>query len=133
MEKLGKGAFGEVFMAEKISSKKKVAVKKVKKSKLNRSLRTHTVFFEKLILSQLKNSGIVKLLQTFQDQDYFYIVTEFQSKQTLNYFIKNNKFLSQTEVASFAAQLINILQYLHQKGFVHRDIKPENIIVKPDG
>jgi len=37
------------------------------------------------------------------------------------------------QILDFTCQLIEVLSYIHQRGFVHGDLKPENMIVGPMG
>jgi serine/threonine-protein kinase len=48
---------------------------------------------------------------------------------------RNNVFLSEREVLSWASQLADALQYLHsqQPPILHRDIKPSNLKLMPSG
>jgi serine/threonine-protein kinase len=41
--------------------------------------------------------------------------------------------LSEEQALPLIQQLIDALEYAHEKGIVHRDLKPANIKVTPDG
>lgn len=41
--------------------------------------------------------------------------------------------LPKQQVVFFAAEVINILEYIHNFGIAHRDMKPENILLTQDG
>lgn len=81
------------------------------------------------ILRCLDHPGIPKLIETFVEDDHFYIVMECCKGRTLADAAAIKPF-TELEIVDIMRQLIRILVYLHDtKRIVHRDIKPENIII----
>ena len=73
---LGKGSFGEVTKAIDLRTNKIRAIKKIKKSALQKEKGIDRDK-EMEILTKLKHPNIVRLLEYYQDADYFYLVTEY--------------------------------------------------------
>jgi serine/threonine-protein kinase len=57
---------------------------------------------------------------------------EYLDGKTLERYIKEKKYLSSEEVASFALEILKALDYVHQNGIMHRDLKPANITITID-
>ena len=75
------------------------------------------------------NKKIVKLLEYFENEKYFFIIMEnIIGGNLLNAINKMNK-LSEELSRNIFIQLIETIKYIHNKGIVHRDIKPDNILL----
>ena len=70
----------------------------------------------------------MKVYEYFQDQNYFYIVTELCTGGELFDRIIERKRFSEKDAAILMKQLMSSLSYIHSHNIVHRDLKPENIL-----
>lgn len=123
---IGRGTFGVVVSIKDVSSKKKMALKRVYQDKkyYNRELET---------LLQLSHPNIIKL-------NYFSLDEKSNNGCYLNLFfelgdvsfeqlISKRKNFTEKEVRSFFLQGLAALKYLEPMSIVHRDIKPANILL----
>ena len=125
---IGRGAFGKVNLALHILSGHLVAIKSFNKKKNNFPI--NRIKYEIKIMQKLRNNKkIVKLLEYFENEKYFFIIMEnIIGGNLLNAINKMNK-LSEELSRNIFIQLIETIKYIHNKGIVHRDIKPDNILL----
>jgi tRNA A-37 threonylcarbamoyl transferase component Bud32 len=90
---------------------------------------------EAMLLKRLDCSGIVKLFDTFAEDQRAYLVLEYVPGQTLKEIVEKTGTLSEEEVLEYADRMCDILGYLHSQSplVVHRDFTPDNLIVAHDG
>ena len=84
---------------------------------------------ERDIHQKLDHPNIVKLIDFFEYNDKFYLLTEFCEYRDLSYLLSKRKKMEEIEVKYYILNLINALKYLHGKGIVHRDIKLSNVYI----
>lgn len=107
----------------------KVAVKVIKKSQLS-ALDIDLAKREIEILKLCQHPNIIKLLDTFENQDYIYIVMEWLKGGDLFTYLEKRSFkISEDRARSIIHSLAVALYYLHSYGIVHRDIKLDNILM----
>ncbi|GAB1544859.1 hypothetical protein NUACC21_75350 [Scytonema sp. NUACC21] len=70
---------------------------------------------------------IPRLLAYFEQGSSLYLVQEFIQGQTLLQELQQNSFREE-EIRELLADLLPVLQFIHERYVIHRDIKPENII-----
>jgi len=73
--------------------------------------------------------SVVRLLSIFEDEDYIYMVLEYQPNGTLLKTLKSNQKFNEPDVRVIIEQMLLALDYLERKKVVHRDIKPDNILI----
>ena len=84
-------------------------------------------------LSVMSNKHVVKLLSSFQDEKYLYLVMEYLGGgDMMNLLIKKDIF-SESEARTYIAELVLALECVHKLKYIHRDIKPDNILIDSSG
>lgn len=72
--------------------------------------------------------NIVQLVDVIKDDAYTYIVTELLKGEELFKLSKMRRF-TEDDVRIVFSQILDAVQFMHDKGIVHRDLKLENIMV----
>ena len=85
-------------------------------------------------LANFKNEyGIVKIFDSFLENDTAYIVMEYLDGETLTEFLDKVGVLQEEEAVQMLMPIMNSLQTVHEIGLLHRDIAPDNIFLTRDG
>ena len=121
IKKLGEGSFGKVYKAEYNGDY--YAIKMENKSKEQGLLE-----LEATIMSYLKGPNIPFIKSYGYSGDFNVLVMQLLDKSLEDLINKYNTFSIKT-VAILGYQMVNILQYIHDRHIIHRDIKPDNFVM----
>eukprot|EP00163_Fabomonas_tropica_P009422 TRINITY_DN1922_c0_g1_i14.p3 TRINITY_DN1922_c0_g1~~TRINITY_DN1922_c0_g1_i14.p3 ORF type:complete len:405 (+),score=85.54 TRINITY_DN1922_c0_g1_i14:3143-4357(+) len=129
LKTLGEGGYSKVRLARDRDTGEEFAIKIINKKRLNNQQRREQLTREVEIMLQLHHPNVVVLHDAFESDSKMYIVTEvMKGGELLDRVIEDGN-LSEKECCGIMKQLVNALQYLHQRGVIHRDIKPQNILL----
>ena len=132
VHKLGSGGMGEVYLADDIRLKRKIALKLLPPHFTVNPDRVRRFEREAQAASALNHPNIVTIYEIGQSDSAHFIATEFVEGKTLRQMM-NEKPLKLSETLNVVIQVAGALMGAHAAGIVHRDIKPENIMVRSDG
>ncbi len=78
------------------------------------------------------NPFIVKLLEAFEENDHFFLVTKYADGGSLDKYLDTyqNKKVPIDEAIRFFTMICIGLNYIHNQGYVHRDISPKNLFLE---
>jgi aurora kinase len=130
---LGKGKFGNVYLAREKQSKYVVALKVLFKKQLHDHGVEHQLRREIEIQSHLRHPNILRLYGYFYDATRVYLILEFAAKGELYGYLKQSVRFPEDRSAFYVQQLTHALVYCHRKHVIHRDIKPENLLLDHRG
>jgi len=132
---LGKGKFGNVYLAREKKSKYIVALKVLFKSQLQKASVEHQLRREIEIQSHLRHANVLRLFGYFYDETRVYLILEYAPKGEMYKALqksKNGRF-DEANSSKYIRQLTDALIYCHSKKVIHRDIKPENLLLDIQG
>ncbi|CAK91222.1 unnamed protein product (macronuclear) [Paramecium tetraurelia] len=129
---LGEGTFGRVSLVKQKSTNIFRAMKQLAKDKILASQRERMIQ-EVNILKDLDHPNIVNIFELYQDERYYYLITEYLSGGELFDRIQQRNNLNESMAANYMKQILNAVNYCHHRNIVHRDLKPENILFDQRG
>jgi len=130
---LGRGASSAVFLAEKLSIAKNVAIKVLYPSHQLDERAVKRFEFEARALSNLDHPNIVKVFDIgIADDGMPFIVMDFIDGPDLKSIITEQGTLQPERAINVFAQLCDALSCAHERGIVHRDLKPGNVVIVRD-
>ncbi|CAG9864407.1 unnamed protein product [Phyllotreta striolata] len=128
---LGKGKFGNVYLAREKTSKFVVALKVLFKRAVKENKIEHQVTREIEIQCSLKHPNILRMFGYFHDESRIYMILEYAPKGAVyaKLLSSPNKRFSEETAGAYIGQVADALQYCHSRNIIHRDIKPENLLL----
>lgn len=135
---LGKGGFGEVWLAEKkieLADKRVPFALKFISGENRGGTDLETVKREvNTWIEASGNKQVVSVMDGFMHDNMFVIVSEYADGGSLRDWLKTNggKAPSVEKAVELMGGILDGLTHLHSNKIVHRDLKPENILLKGD-
>jgi len=132
---LGKGKFGNVYLAREKASKYIVALKVLFKSQLSKAQVEHQLRREIEIQTHLRHPNILRLFGYFYDETRIYLILEFAPRGEMYKSLQKQpkQRFDEARSAKYIRQMADALRYCHSKKVIHRDIKPENLLLDMKG
>jgi serine/threonine protein kinase len=131
LTKIGKGGFGEVWLAEKRSElvTKKVAVKLPFEDQID----LETIKQEAELWEQASgHANVLPIIDADIIDGQVLIVSEYAEGGSLHDKLRREGKLSIKQAVEMTIGILNGLEFLHHKRIIHRDIKPQNILLQGD-
>jgi len=129
--RLGRGAFGDVYRAQRKSyfgpnyKYEDFAVKVVRRW-------GHNVELE-VFQRTAGHPYLIQLVSFFENKKKWYYVMELMKGGNMKVVLDKAKQFSEELTQFYAAELTLAVEFLHKCGIIHRDIKLENILLDCDG
>ncbi len=123
LDKLGKGAFGEVFMAQEKHTGFICVIKKMSKKRIRERQVEEHVLREIKIQFYLSHPLLTALFGCFHDAEHIYLILEALPDGSLQQ-VKRKRKLPEKEAAGIVSQVSQGLKSMHEDCIIHRDLKP---------
>jgi serine/threonine protein kinase/formylglycine-generating enzyme required for sulfatase activity len=136
LSKLGKGGFGETFLAEDLGAfNRRCVIKRfsfhASDPDLYQSFKERFELEARTLMELGEHEQIPELYTYYPDG---YLAQEFIVGQTLESVLSKEVRLPEERVKPILISLLTVLEFVHSKKKIHRDINPKNIILRePDG
>lgn len=135
---LGKGGFGEVWLAEK---KIEIADKKVPFALKFIADSSHGISDYSSVKREINtwidasgNKNIISVQDGFIYENLFVIVSEYANNGSLRQWLREHggKSPGLEKTVEIMSGILDGLTHLHAQNIIHRDLKPENVLLKGD-
>jgi serine/threonine protein kinase len=129
LQRIGEGGMGQVFKAWHRHLDRIVALKVIRKDKLD-NLDTVRRFQREIeVAARLSHPNIVSAYDAGEVGGSLYVALEYVEGSDLAQLVKAQGPLPVAQACDFVRQAALGLQHAYERGFVHRDIKPSNLLM----
>ncbi len=131
VRQIGRGGTSDVYLVKHIYLDSEFAMKVMPlqpNSEIDYSVEAH-------ILKDLRHVQLPRIIDIFQDDQYFYIVRDYIDGVDLEKYVDMHGPQSFAATIDYTAQIIDVLNYIHTRPqpLIYRDLKPTNLIRSHDG
>jgi tRNA A-37 threonylcarbamoyl transferase component Bud32 len=131
VQRIGGGAMGDVFIAENIAIRMRVAVKLLKPELMEDPTFRERFLKEAQAIASIEHPNVARFLDLSVGKPTF-LVMEYVRGQTLAERLKVGGPMPLVDAVQCAVRLCWALGAAHAAGIIHRDLKPSNVILAPD-
>ena len=129
LRRLGTGGMGEVYLAQQVSLKRRVAVKLLRENLTPDGTAQQRFAVEAEAAAKLTHSNIVQVYSTGVENGISFIALEYVQGMNLREYVSRKGPMSPKVAVRVMEQVASALQHASEAGVVHRDIKPDNILL----
>ena len=133
VSELGEGGFSNVYQAEDIITRKRLAVKIIKQEVLKNELTLARFEREARACASLNHPNIVRVVNVGVHDQRPYMANELIKGRSLKDELDIRGKFGFKEASDIMFQLCEAVAFAHAHLVVHRDIKPNNVYLTPDG
>jgi len=131
VRKLGKGGFGEVWLATRKS--KFVTTKVAVKLPHDEQIDHETIKQEAQLWEQASgHPNILPIIDADEYDGQIVIVSEYAPDGSLDEWLKRNGKMPIEKAVEMTIKILDGLEFLHSRKIIHRDLKPANILLQGD-
>jgi serine/threonine-protein kinase len=130
---LGQGGMGQVYLAEQISLKRKVALKILRPETASDPTSLQRFKAEATAVAQATHANIVQVYAIGEAGGVSYMALEYVEGRNLREYLLKKGPPDLLLALSIMRQVASALQRAAELGIIHRDIKPENILLTRKG
>lgn len=131
LEKIGEGAYGEVFRAWDTRLDREVALKLLAAGRAS-ARTTSSIVHEGRLLARVRHPNVVTIYGAETIDDRVGLWMELVRGRTLEQILKEGT-LSATEVTRIGIDICRAVSAVHSAGLLHRDVKAHNVMLADDG
>jgi serine/threonine-protein kinase len=130
---IARSGMASIFLAIDLNSAQHVAIKVP-----HPQMESDALFFDRFkreenIGQMMDHPGVMKVFKPAlgEERSRVYLVMEWVPGRLLRNILSEQGKLAPERAAAITRNVLDALDYIHQRGVVHRDLKPENIMVAP--
>ena len=129
IRKLGRGGFGEVWMAERRT--KFVTTRVAVKLPLQDQVDPEAIRKEATLWEQASgHPNVLPIIDADEYDDQIVIVSEYSPDGSLEQSLKENGVMDISRAIYITIDILSGLEFLHSRNIIHRDLKPANILLQ---
>lgn len=130
---VGSGASAQVFLADDVRLKRRVAVKVLHDALADDDSFLRRFRAEAQAAAALNHPNILTVFDWGEDEGSPYLVTEYLGGGSVRSLLDRGVRCTPSQALLLGLEAARGLDYAHRRGLVHRDIKPANLLFGDDG
>ena len=133
LEKVGEGAYGEVYRAWDTRLDREVALKLLPSGFGDEAAPATSIIEEGRLLARVRHPNVVTIYGAERIDNRIGLWMEFVKGRTLEQILEQGTVLNPSETVSIGRELCRAVSAVHGAGLLHRDIKAHNVMRSEDG
>jgi TolB-like protein/tetratricopeptide (TPR) repeat protein len=133
LERIGQGAFGEVFRAWDTRLDREVALKLLVAAPASDPDTERAIIREGRLLARVRHPNVVTIYGAEQIGHQIGLWMEFVRGRTLEHLLREGHRFGSAEIIDIGVELCRAVSAVHAAGLLHRDIKAHNVVRTENG
>ena len=133
LERIGRGAFGEVYRAWDTRLDREVALKLLPCESPGAGSSAPAIIEEGRLLARVRHPNVVTIYGAERIDGRIGLWMEFVRGRTLEQALRDGATFSAKDITRIGAELCRAVSAVHAAGLLHRDIKTQNVMVTDEG